>query len=661
MTKNFGALALGVVLFLTGCGSSKKAKTLNSVAVTPSSASVAAGTTQQFKATATYSDASTADVTSSATWASSTTSVATINASGLATGVAVGSSNITAIFQSVTSPAATLTVTAPTLTSIAVTPTSASIAAGSTQQFTATATYSDSSTKDVTSSATWTSQTTSVATISSSGLATGVAAGTSNITAGLQGVTSPTATLTVTATAVPLSLQVTPASDTVSVGSTVSYTVVEKLNDGTTRPPTGTVTWSSGATSTATIGNSTGIAIAVAPSTTAAVITATEGTLTGTANLTVSAASARFAFNADGGQVTASGGVLTEWSVDAARAAFTLVTTTAPVSGLQQIMIHPTGHYFYALDQSSNVAQYDINSTTGAVTQDANPALPTVNGGLGVSFGAIDPTGRFLYVVNIPNPPPPPPSYSPAIYSFSINQTNGKLTVIGSPITTNLVNPSDILIDNTGSFAYVVDGGVSAANSTASGPGNIYQYKIDPVTGALTPNTTASVPTGQGANFGAFNPAGTFLYVPNLVDHTISVYSMGTGGLLSAVGTPTVITGSPTPQPFTVAVDPSGQFLYTADNANGVLYGFVLGSNGAIGAATPSSPYAVGNGAANPFPVGITIDPKGVLLVVDNSGSNSMTAFTLNPTTGQLTLHTPDITTGANPQFLSFYSALAGQ
>ena len=129
--------------------------------------------------------------------------MATIDASGLATGVSAGTSNITATQDGVTSNLAALEVTVapppPTLTSISVTPTNASTEEGATQQFTATGTFSDSSTADLTSSATWASSNEPVATIDASGLATGVSAGTSNITATQDGVTSNSATLEVTA------------------------------------------------------------------------------------------------------------------------------------------------------------------------------------------------------------------------------------------------------------------------------------------------------------------------------------------------------------------------------------------------------------------------------------------------------------------------------
>ncbi|HEY2101508.1 MAG TPA: Ig-like domain-containing protein [Pseudonocardia sp.] len=73
--------------------------------------------------------------------------------------------------------------TPPTVESIAVTPAAPSISHTSTIQMTATATMSNFTTQDVTSLATWSSATTADATVNSTGLVTGVAAGSSVITA----------------------------------------------------------------------------------------------------------------------------------------------------------------------------------------------------------------------------------------------------------------------------------------------------------------------------------------------------------------------------------------------------------------------------------------------------------------------------------------------
>ena len=192
------SLSLSLMLSSLGCSgvssnsstspSSSSGKTLTSISVTPPAASTTVGTTAQFKATATYSDNSTTDVTSTATWTSATTTVATINSSGVATPISAGSSVITAALSGVQGTA-TLTVTGKAISSIAVSPATANIAPGGTQQFSAKATYSDGTSADVSSTVTWVAGTPAVATITASGLATGVAQGSTTITATLGGMT----------------------------------------------------------------------------------------------------------------------------------------------------------------------------------------------------------------------------------------------------------------------------------------------------------------------------------------------------------------------------------------------------------------------------------------------------------------------------------------
>ncbi len=95
--------------------SAQPAPTLTSIAVTPANATLAAGATQQYTATGTYSDSSTQNLTSQVTWASSNTAAATINSTGLATAVAAGTTTILATLGSV-SGSTGLTVTPGPLT-----------------------------------------------------------------------------------------------------------------------------------------------------------------------------------------------------------------------------------------------------------------------------------------------------------------------------------------------------------------------------------------------------------------------------------------------------------------------------------------------------------------------------------------------------------------
>lgn len=174
---------------------------LESIAVTPGSAAVAAGSTWQFTATGTYSDGSTQDITSSAAWSSSDSDVATISnaagSEGLAAAVAEGSCTITATLSG-KSYSAAFDVTAAQLKTITVSPASAGVVAGTAKQFTATGTYSDATTRNLTTSVTWSSSDPGIASINSAGTAVaGYTAGSTNIAATLWGITSNTATLTV--------------------------------------------------------------------------------------------------------------------------------------------------------------------------------------------------------------------------------------------------------------------------------------------------------------------------------------------------------------------------------------------------------------------------------------------------------------------------------
>ena len=179
--------------------------TLQSIAVTPSTGTVAPGATIQMTATGTFDDGSTSNVTAKSTWQSSNTTAATVGAnSGLVQAVTSiasppGITTITATDGAFTNTA-TVTV-CPIVTSITVTPSTTNPAAGAQITFIATALFSGGvNQQDVTSNVTWTISNTAVIPSISSGVATvsSTASGLStNVTASLCGGTSPAVTITV--------------------------------------------------------------------------------------------------------------------------------------------------------------------------------------------------------------------------------------------------------------------------------------------------------------------------------------------------------------------------------------------------------------------------------------------------------------------------------
>ncbi len=259
------------------------------VTVSPSQASIEEGETQQFSATAYESD-NTEISGKRFTWKSSDTGKATINSTGLATGKDAGTTTITATVDGV-SGMATLTVSEPppppvVVATVTVSPSQASIEEGETQQFSATA-YESDNTEISGKRFTWKSSDTGKATINSTGLATGKDAGTTTITATVDGV-SGMATLTVSEPPPPpvvvATVTVSPSQASIEEGETQQFSATAYESDNTEISGK-RFTWKSSDTGKATI-NSTGLATGKDAGTTT--ITATVDGVSGMATLTVS-------------------------------------------------------------------------------------------------------------------------------------------------------------------------------------------------------------------------------------------------------------------------------------------------------------------------------------------------------------------------------------
>jgi trimeric autotransporter adhesin len=285
------ALVVSLCLsFLSACGGGslgpgigKSTVTLQSIQISPSTASISLGQNQQFTATGHYSDGSSKDITNSVTWASSNTGVATISGSGLATSHSIGSATISAVSGNIFATA-TLTVTATkvVLVSIAVTPAGADLLVGTLQQFTATGTFSDGSQQDITSSVTWSSSNNSVVSIPAGGLATAHALGSVTISATLGSVSGSTTANVVSAEL--SSITVRPANKKIAKLTNQPFSAIGTYTDGSTHNITGQVAWTSSNTAVATIGLH-GLAKALTPGTTT--ITATLDSISGSTTLDV--------------------------------------------------------------------------------------------------------------------------------------------------------------------------------------------------------------------------------------------------------------------------------------------------------------------------------------------------------------------------------------
>ena len=237
-------------------------------------------------------------------------------------------------------------------------------------------------------------------------------------------------------------------------------------------------------------------------------------------------------------------------------------SSIAMTSGAAAVTYTPKALYAAHYGQS-DASAYTIDAATGAITHAGDtPTRPFA------TSIAIDPTGRFAYTTHDIQNPEFPVSEKFSIYK--INPASGASSS-GAPLTrtgafvTAAEGPSSIRIEPSGRFAYV-----------AFALGGIRAYRIDATTGALLELPGAG--TGPFGNAFAIDPAGRFMYVANAYlnnpgSGSISAFAIdsATGGL-TAIDLNASLAGvelTTGPNPSSVAVDPSGRFVYVT-HRNGV-------------------------------------------------------------------------------------------
>jgi len=656
-----------------GAPATRNSTRQGAVVVSPQDLSTASCGSLQFQATAFFSDGHSVDETNAVTWGSSNPSVASISPSGRASGHGLGTSTIGASFNTV--PASPASLEVDELNTISMKPLTATIASGGSQSFQALGNFTlangSTSQQDISSNSTfgttWMSSNMNLVTVDQNGKATSTGNGSGQVTitaTSCDGATMGTATLGVGAP--PVTLNVTPMTPTIATGSTIQFMAAH--SDGS--PLTGTITWQSLSTGVATIDANSGLAAGVASGSSMIMATESGTNFTGNATLTVQTAAARFAYLGNLDTQTISNYMV---SAGAVTANTNQNPFTPGTPGPQQVFVHPSGDFLYYIDLGCSLQTVFINSTTGVLTY--SNRTPTPTSAPGACAGVMDPLGVRIYVLSESNK---------AIYGFTItqpsaltkmNNTYAHLTPITgmTPLTDASLNfPDWLMIDRTGQFAYVVN---NAFDGTTQHQGTINQYSIDSagLWHALSP---ASVNVGNGSSNGPF--FGTIdrhnnLFVANLgtqltTDETVSAFSIGAGGQLTSLGADTQITGAK--GTINVITSPVADNMYVLDATGAQVFAFNYTISGTPAAITLT---AISGGASQPTGAntdGMAVDPTGTLLLVDDFGVNpapptpptlgSVFVYTVGANGGLSTAPTT-VPAGVGAEFVTFYTALAGQ
>ncbi len=299
------------------------------------------------------------------------------------------------------------------------------------------------------------------------------------------------------------------------------------------------------------------------------------------------------------------------------------------------VAVDPSGKFAYVANCDGNtISQYAIGKK-GALIPIANAA--TVESGLCPLFITIHPTGKFAYVAN--KSYYFQDRYISSVSQYTINR-NGTLTANASaPEVEAGINPSSVAIVPSGKYAYVANSGDSR------NAGSVSQYTIGE-NGALTANTiAATVAVGDKPVSIAVDPSGKFVYAAN-EGGTISQYTIGRNGAL----TPNTIRAKVRAgrKPCAISVDPSGRFVYVVNEEDyhfaGTVSQYTIGSNGALSPNAAAYEPTVAAGINSKF---VTVDPSGKFAYVVNAGGDDNDAGT--GTVSQYTIGENGVLTPLSP------------
>lgn len=173
-------------------------------------------------------------------------------------------------------------------------------------------------------------------------------------------------------------------------------------------------------------------------------------------------------------------------------------------------------------------------------------------------------------------------------------------------------------------FVYIATG-TNVAQYAVSGNGQLV---------ALNPASATSV----NAVAMATDPAGKYLYAVNRSANTISQFTVGGTGLLTAMTPTTIATGS---SPTAVAVSRDGKFVFALNSADNTITGYTVGDTGLLTAIVATTPVAADGSTLN-------ITPNGSYLYATSYLGGKIDAFSIG-TDGSLTpLSTPSYTVGSS-------------
>lgn len=292
------------------------------------------------------------------------------------------------------------------------------------------------------------------------------------------------------------------------------------------------------------------------------------------------------------------------------------------------IVLHPSGRFAYVSNQTGmSIAAYQVDASNGRLVPLAQPVYdPKV---VSPFWQVMDPEGRYLFIAG---------RNSNNIAVMAVNQTTGELSVVaGSPYTGGEM-PRSVAMHPSGRFVYM----------TSINHDLISAYQINPKDGTLKPVPGSPFAVGDAPQFMRIHPDGKTLFLTVWNDRELAAYGIDptTGALIKKSG----VTLEEGVYPFGIGQYPDGRYLYVA-NWFGGTFGFSVSANDGALTPVPGSPFANFGG----LPVQAEVEPMGKNVYVTNFDSHTLTAYAVDESTGALR-PTQNIAARIGPRAIAFLS-----
>jgi 6-phosphogluconolactonase len=325
-----------------------------------------------------------------------------------------------------------------------------------------------------------------------------------------------------------------------------------------------------------------------------------------------------------GTERTARGAGISVAHFDSDTGALTTPRLILPVDGPSFFALAPDGKHLYSTNYTGagGVSAYQIDRATGGLA-----LLNRIPGGnFGTSHISLDQAGRFALAANFDQG-------QLAVFPIQSDGSLGKPSSLDkhsgssiNPVRQKGTYPHCIMVDPTNRFALVPDLGLD----------KLFVYRFDEKTGTLTANDPpfAAIKPGSGPRHVRFHPNGKWVYLVTEMGSTVVAFNWdAASGRLAEFQSISIL-----PEDFKgeneaaeIVIHPGGRFLYASNRGDDSIAEFSIDQTSGKLSLVERVP------SRGKTPRDFMLDSTGKWLICTNQDSNNAAVFRVDQATGKLT------------------------